>query len=453
MDLQEGRVVMFLIPAAPQGIPVAWEGHYYGRDAEDLVPLNLEELERIRSQATRVDWSAAVCDDATIDDLDPAALTKARDEYGKKFPLKENELQHWNDTTFLNKAKVTLNGKITNVALLLLGKEESRHLLLPYFAQITWVLKDEHDMEKDYTHFSIPLILTSDKVLKKIRNLNYRYLPDNTLFPIEITQYDPYVIREALHNCIAHQDYTLKERINLVESPDYLIFENGGSFLPETVERVIEQDAPQRYYRNKFLCDAMVNLNMIDTIGSGIKKMFLYQRNRFFPLPGYDLSKPDAVKVKIIGKVIDRNYTQLLMDDAAIPLKEVILLDRVQKKEPISDEEAKILKEEKLIEGRKPNYFVAARIAGATGGKASYIKNKAFDDEHYKRMISAFIEKYGSATRQEINDLLLSKLSDVLNEKQEISKIGNLLTAMRMDGLIENVGSFSKSKWVRIKRN
>lgn len=34
--------------------------------------------------------------------------------------------------------------------------------------------------------------------------------------------YDDYTIREALHNCIAHQDYTMQQRINFVENPTYL---------------------------------------------------------------------------------------------------------------------------------------------------------------------------------------------------------------------------------------
>jgi len=50
LTYQGKRVVMFQIPAAPQGIPIAYQGHYYGRDGESLVALNLQEIERIRSQ-------------------------------------------------------------------------------------------------------------------------------------------------------------------------------------------------------------------------------------------------------------------------------------------------------------------------------------------------------------------------------------------------------------------
>ena len=106
-----------------------------------------------------------------------------------------------------------------------------------------------------------------------------------------MTKYEPWVIREVLNNCIAHQDYELRGRISVVENPDDLIFTNLGSFIPESVEKVIEQDAPPERYRNPFLANAMVNLKMIDTLGGGIKKMFLLQRQRYFPMPDYDLAR------------------------------------------------------------------------------------------------------------------------------------------------------------------
>lgn len=120
----EGRVVMFQIPPAPRGIPVAWDGHYYGRDGDSLVPLNLNEIESIRRQAVQQDWSAGICEDATLDDLDPAAIKRVRDNFKKKYPSQANEVDFWDDNTLLNKTKVTIQGKITRAAIILLGRNE-----------------------------------------------------------------------------------------------------------------------------------------------------------------------------------------------------------------------------------------------------------------------------------------------------------------------------------------
>jgi len=314
---------------------------------------------------------------------------------------------------------------------------------------MSWILKDKDNIEQDYEHFGPPFILNTELVFSKIRNLKYRYMPDNSLFPIEVNQYDAYVIREALHNCIAHQDYKMCGRINIVEKPDELIFTNLGSFIPKSVEEVIKNDSPPEYYRNRFLAEAMVNLNMIDTIGSGIKRMFFTQKKRFFPLPDYDLSDPNKVQVRIIGKILDENYTRMLINHTELDLTTVMLLDKVQKKEKITQEEAKNLRKQRLIEGKYPNIYVAAQIAAITGDKTTYIKNRAFDKDYYKNLIIKFLEQYHSASRQDIDNLLLDKLSDTLNEVQKRKKINNLLFEMsKKDGTIVNTGSSKRPKWV-----
>ena len=448
LSIEENRVIMFQIPAAPQGIPIAWEGHYYGRDASSIGALNIHEIELIRSQLKMEDWSAQVCNDATLSDLDDQAIIKARTEYKVKNIKLADQVDFWDDKTFLDKAKITIGGKVTRTAIILLGKDESEHFITPSVVKITWILKDENNIEKDYEHFAPPLLLNVDAIYSKIRNLKYRYLTENTLFPTEITQYEPYVIREVLHNCIVHQDYALNSRINVVEKPEELIFTNVGNFIPKTIETVIEQDAPQEYYRNQFLANAMVNLNMIDTIGSGIKKMFLLQMQRYFPLPDYDLSQPDKVKVKITGKIIDENYTKLLIKNTQLDMKTVMYLDKVQKKEKLSENENKILKKQKLIEGRYPNVFVSSKVALATGEKATYIKNRAFDKNFYKQLIIDFIKQYSAASRKDIDELLMDKLPNILDENQKRKKISNLLTEMsKKDKSIKNGGSDHKPGW------
>lgn len=447
--LAEGRVLLFQIPAAPPGIPTAWEGHYYGRNGSSIVALNLQEIEQIRNQGVRKDWSAQICENATIEDLDPDAIQRARVEYKKKYPRIADEVDGWDNETFLNKAKVTIRGKITNAAIILLGKSECEHFIHPAVAKMSWILKDKDNIEQDYDHFGPPFILNSEVLFSKIRNLKYRYMPDNSLFPIEVNQYDAYVIREALHNCIAHQDYELHGRINIIEKADELIFSNLGEFIPESVEAVIKNDSPPEYYRNRFLAEAMVNLNMIDTIGSGIKRMFFTQKKRYFPLPDYDLSVPKKVQVRIIGKILDENYTRMLINHTELDLSTVILLDKVQKRDKIKPEEAKKLRAQRLVEGKYPNLYVAAKIAAITGDKTTYIKNRAFDKDYYKNLIVKFLEQYHSASRQDIDNLIMSKLSDTLDEAQKRKKINNLLFEMsKKDGTIVNTGSSKRPNWV-----
>ena len=286
--IEDKRVILFQIPSAPVGLPVSFDGHYYGRDGESINALNIEEIERIRKESIEEDWSIQVCSGATIDDLSEEAIQKARELYIKKNPKFADEIPTWDDRTFLNKAKLTIKGKITHTAIVLLGKSESEHFLSPAIAKISWILKDRDNIEKDYEHFSCPFLLSIDKVYNKIRNLKYRYMDGSSLFPEEVDSYDPFIIREALNNAIAHQDYRLGGKINVVEFEDRkLVFSNKGAFIPQNIENVLKSDSPEEQYRNRFLAQAMINLNLIDTIGSGIKKMFIAQKNKYFPLPEY----------------------------------------------------------------------------------------------------------------------------------------------------------------------
>lgn len=443
-------VVLFEIQAA-NSMPVRFrqEGFIrvgsYKKKLKDF-PEKERKLWHILSR-THEDWSAHVVESGVLVDLDPQAVQFARVQYQKKYPHQTAELSGWDDATFLNKAKVCIGGKLTHTALLLLGKEESTHFLSPAQARITWVLRDENNIEKDYQHFTAPLILASDQLLGKIRNLTVRHLPSGTLFPHEITQYDPWVLRETLHNCIAHQDYSAGGRINVVETPESLLFNNLGSFIPGTVEEMIRSDAPPEVYRNPFLAQAMVNLNMIDTIGSGIKRMFTLQRQRNFPMPDYELSDPNKVAVRLTGRVLDENYTRLLMSQTDLDLLDVIALDKVQKKRPLDDEAFRRLKQRKLIEGRRPNLFVSAKIANVTGDRAAYIKNRAFDKAHYKDMIVAYLQKFGEGTRSDLDGLLLEKLSDALDGQQKKRYITNLLQEMKKEGHIFPDGTTRWAKW------
>jgi ATP-dependent DNA helicase RecG len=453
LHLSEGRVLMFQIPPAIRGVPTPWKGHYYGREGESLAPLSLSKMEQIRGQVLREDWSAQICKGATINDLDQKAILKAREEYKVKYPQKIEEAEKWNDIQFLNKSKLTIHGRITNASIILLGKPESAALLSPAVARISWFLKDENKREKDYEHFDPPFLLNVDRVFSKVRNLKYRHMPSGTLFPLETTQYDHWVIREALHNCIAHQDYHLHGRINLVETPLMLILTNVGSFLPGSVETVIQQDAPPEVYRNLFLSTAMVNLNMIDTQGGGIRKMFETQMRRYFPLPDYDLSQPDRVVVRIQGEILDERYTRLLIERTDLDLWTVILLDKVQRGLRISREGNKALKKLKLVEGRYPNLFISSRLASATGEEVLHIRYKGFENKYYKDLIEALIREHGPVTREKINSLLMDKLPEVLTKKQKKTKIHNLLYELSTrKGKIENQGSRKHPQWT-IKGN
>jgi ATP-dependent DNA helicase RecG len=440
----QGRVVLFEIPAAPRGIPISWKTHYYARNGEALAGMSIAKQDEIRSQSLADDWSAIVCKDATVADLDPEALAKAREvfiqKHGDRIPAAT--VRSWDDGTFLNKARLTSNGKITRATLLLLGRPQSTVFFSPYVAEMSWKLEGP---ERAYEHFYPPFLLTTSLLFQQIRNLRLTFLPANQLIPVDVPKYDQRIVLEALHNCIAHQDYSRCERILVVERQGELMFQNAGNFFDGTPrEYVLNNRTPTRY-RNRFLAEAMVQLRMIDTMGFGIREiMFRGQANRYLPMPDYDSTGPEHVIMRLQGRFLDENYSRTLLTHADLPWPELLALDTIQKGLETDEELVASLRRQGLVEGRRPHVHVASHIAAATETEAEYLHHKAFDDAYYCDLIVEYLRKFGSAKRAKFNRLLEGKLSDLLSPTQKRMKIHNLLQRLLREGKIK-VDGYSKA--------
>jgi ATP-dependent DNA helicase RecG len=445
----QGRVLLFEIPPAPMGMPISWQGHYYARAGESLVPLGLDKLDAIRAQTALTDWSAQVVAGASLGDLDPDAIAQARRAFADKHAnrFRPEEIANWPLETLLDRARLTRKGQVTRAALLLLGRAESAHLLSPHPAQITWRLEGE---ERAYEHLGPPFLLATTQLYRKIRNIQLRVLPDGSLLPVELAKYDQNIILEALHNCIAHQDYDRHARVVVTEQADRLVFESEGSFYEGEPTDYLRGTVTPRRYRNPFLAQAMAELNMIDTMGYGIHRMFEGQARRFFPLPDYDLSEPGVVRLTVHGRVIDPAYTRMLIQNTTLALEDILALDRIQKRLDVDEASVRRLRRAGLVEGRRPNVHVSAAVAQATAAKADYILMRGQDDAFYEQLVLDLLSRFGSATRRDIDNLLLEKLGDRLDESQKRNKVALLLTRLRRARRIRNAGSRKAPRWVLV---
>lgn len=450
LKMDDKRIVAFQIPPAFRGIPTTWQGAAYAREDENLCPLPMDKVDLIRSQIG-FDWSKEIVPGASLQDLDDEAIAYARKLFIKKQNAEKRTselLERMGDAEILNKAGILINGQVTNTALILLGKQESMHYFDGFIPRITWTLYSGDEKPKAYEHFDMPLLLAVDKVYAKIRNEKYRYLPgQQSLFPDEVYQYEPDVLKEVLNNCIAHSNYQLRGKINVEEFEDRLVFINEGNFIPETIERTLEEGYKPPYYRNTFLCHAMVNLYMIDTNSMGIPMMYQIQRDKCFPLPSYDLTDINRVKVTLYGKILDRNYTELLHANGNLDLRKVFLLDLIQKKETISKADYLTLKKEKLVEGRYPHIYVSYNVANLVGHKEDYVLNRGLKNDVYRQMILNALETMGEATVLELRTVLVGTFPSHMDEKQQSRKVSNILQVMKKEGIVEVHGTAHGARW------
>ena len=406
----------------------AWQ-----RDGDSLVELRDDRRRAILAEPLAgQDWSAGVVAKASLADLDPAAMDKAREKYAAKHQRERwaKDIAQWTDAEFLDRAKITVHGQITRTALLLLGLPQSVGLLPHTGVEITWKVPDERIAK----HFSPPFVLSTTEVSSHIRNPDIKLFPATELLAVELPRYDTQVILEGLHNCLAHQDYERAGRVVVVETKGRLQLTSLGGFVDGRPEDYYTGARTPSVYRNPWLAQAMNNIGMIDKGGYGIRDMVLSQRKRYLPLPDYEGSSSSETVFNIYGQQIDENYSRSLMEHTDLPLEQVVWLDRVQKKHKIADEQARVLRSSGLIEGRRPRFFVSAVVAKATNTQNQYVLNKGFDDELCKRTMLKRLQ-LGSATGDELRQLVMHMFPAVLSAKEKETKVKNLRTALRLHGL------------------
>lgn len=426
------RIVVMIVPAA-LGQPTCFMGMPYIRIDSHVTSLApyLDWIREIYNSGH--DWTAVIVPGATLSDLDAEAITEARKGFKERYPKLAKDCDRWDDKTFLDKAKLTYDGKITRTTLLLVGKEESAHFL-EHISQLVWKLQTRTETAGEI--FTIPYVLSTSRLLNKVRNYRFKIYRDDKLIPAEVWKYDEEMVLEALHNCIAHQQFERNSRIVVTETENDLNFWSAGGFFDGSYEDYILGTKTPKRYRNPFLAQAMVNIKMIDTQGLGIHTLFQKQRERYLPMPEYDLSDPGAVTLTIPGSVLDMDYSLMLIKHTDLDLGTAILLDRVQKHKPISAEAVKMLRSKNLVEGRKNALIVAKSIAQATEQEVDYTRAKGFSDEFCMDLIEKAVNEHGSLSRPKIDELVSPYLPAVLDEKQRFGKIGNLLTKLKHSGKI-----------------
>jgi ATP-dependent DNA helicase RecG len=448
------RVVMFKIPAAVVAMPTAWKNHWYGREGESLGALSVEELDRIRRQVRR-DWSKNLIDGSSMKHLDVEAVRIARESYKERHNSEHisAEVDRMTDEEFLTKQKLIVEGKLTNSAMVLLGNSDFDYLM-DSPPRIMWRLYGSDNFVRDYKEFTIPFISVVDDVYAQIRNLKYRYMPNPmTLFPKETQKYDVSLIRELLNNAIAHSAWNMGMRIYMDEYEDQIIISNAGSFLPGQIEAVLKPSYTAPFYRNQLLAETMTSFNMIDTVQMGIQKVFRIQKERYFPMPDYDISDSQKVVVKVYGKLLDENYSRVLFSHPEFDLETAFLIDKVQKRISIDKEQLKLLRSLGVVEGRVPNIYISAQIAEIIDEKAQYIRNKGFDDDYYKQLIIEYLTQFGSGKKKDFMELLLGKLPEVLGKTQKENKVKNLLKSLKNSGVIKlDVGNPRTASWILSKK-
>jgi len=443
LQTDQGRVILFQIPPAPQNFPVPYQNHYYARNDEKLTGLSLEKIQRIRSQNQNYDWSAQICEGATVDDLDEEALEMARNGYLEKQKKLKNQSQIYivakidlkkEPKKFLKYAKMlTKEGELSNSCMLLLGKD--KNVVECDFAGEIGYVEKTFGVKEVYT---VPFQKAIIKVVNKISIKNIElpikllgeYTGNNKLLP----NYTPDLLREFVANCVAHQDYSKRSRIKVIETIHKsieLINEGASLYSKQELEKFqIGNDIPDKY-RNGALVNAMIEIGLMEAKGTGYNKLFQYNTKEvYLPLPKINWENTNQFEVKLYGAPLDKNFANILSQKTDLEPEVILVLDQVQKGFKMDKKIFNNLKRQGFVEGTPTKGILALNLEIMVSGVKAISKNnkrKEFDEEQCIKKIFSFIEACNKNSIQVKTSDIFDHIENDLTIREETEKKFNYL--------------------------
>jgi ATP-dependent DNA helicase RecG len=441
----DGRVVVISVPPRPIGTPIESRGAYWMRRGEDLVAMSAEVLGRIFAEG-QPDYSAQICPAATRADIDAAAVEKLRSLWMAS--SKNTQLASLDQAQLLEDTELTIDGKVTYAALILLGTQKglSRHL-----AQAETIFEyrssDGSISAQQRQEFRKGFLLYLDELWTLINLRNEVYQFQDGLFRRSVPAFNERAVREALLNALAHRDYRMGGSIFVRQYPKRLeIVSPGGFPLGITAENLLWRQAP----RNRRVAEVMARCDLVERSGQGADLMFSTCIKESKPLPDFSASDDYEVSLLLSGQVQDEQFLRFLERVGAETLAhfnsgDFLLLDAIHHQYPIPDRlrgQLPKLLELGIIErrARGGSYLLSERFYKLADSRGTYTRRKGLDKETNKALL------YKHIKRNKADGSPLRDLQEVLPASSE-RKIRYLLVEMKNEGLVHASGRTRASRW------
>ena len=299
------RVVLMQIPAAPAAMPIAWKGYWQGRRGESIVPLDIEKLEKIRSQSGLADWSAEVIQSATFADIDSHAVSILKKRYAKK--QNNDDFLTLSDEQVLRDLELITENGITNAAILLVGTDRAIHRYMPHATVILEYRENEADIEfKQRTEYKECFYLTIDKLWEYINIRNTGIPIHEGAYIYNIPAFNESVIREAICNAVAHRSYKMSsETVIKLYSNKITLINAGGFPLGVTKDNLLTVPSTPR---NRLLSDVLAKTGIVERSGQGVDKIYRNTLSEGKDTPDYSNSNAEFVELTISAVIRDKAF-------------------------------------------------------------------------------------------------------------------------------------------------
>lgn len=413
---KKGRVLVIDVPPRPAGTVFKFEDVPLMRVGEELKPMSDEVYLNI-IQENEPDFSQQICRDATLDDLDPDALSVLKEKYAKK---QNNPIfLTLSNRQILSDLQLITDEGVTNAAVILLGKEDFIKRVYPQASVMLEYRHSESQITFDNRiSYSQPFFIMIDRLWHDIDLRNGKFQIKEGPYIFDVPYFNEEVIRESINNAITHRDYTRHSETVIKQYPQKLIVTNAGGF-PHgvTIDNLLTVPSTPR---NRLLADVLSKTGIVERSGQGVDKIFYRTLSEGKEAPNY--SGSDAFNVELILSAIiqDKAFAlfiesvqQNLAEDNKLSVFEIVVLDKIRRNEKTTALDKAVIKQlmdRNLIEKRgKTNgihYILCRSYYEFTGNTAEYSKKSDWNTSQVTSIIIPFLTKYNKAKMGDFVKLL-----------------------------------------------
>lgn len=413
---KKGRVLVIDVPPRPAGTVFKFEDVPLMRVGEELKPMS-DEVYLSIIQENEPDFSQQICRDATLDDLDPDALSVLKEKYARK---QNNPIfLTLSNRQILSDLQLITDEGITNAAVILLGKEDFIKRVYPQASVMLEYRHSESQITFDNRiSYSQPFFIMIDRLWHDIDLRNGKFQIKEGPYIFDVPYFNEEVIRESINNAITHRDYTRHSETVIKQYPQKLIVTNAGGF-PHgvTIDNLLTVPSTPR---NRLLADVLSKTGIVERSGQGVDKIFYRTLSEGKEAPDY--SGSDAFNVELILSAIiqDKAFAlfiesvqQNLAEDNKLSVFEIVVLDKIRRNEKTTALDKAVIKQlmdRNLIEKRgKTNgihYILCRSYYEFTGNTAEYSKKSDWNTSQVTSIIIPFLTKYNKAKMGDFVKLL-----------------------------------------------
>lgn len=443
----DGRVLVFSVPSRPIAVPIEYNGAYWMRGGESLVPMTSDQLKRIFEEA-QPDFSAQVCATATLADLEPAAIAEFRRRWAAK--ARRDEIAGFSDQRLLQDAELLVDDGVTYAALVLLASHRALGRHLAQSELIFEYRNDEASISSQLRHdFRRAFFLIFEDLWTLIDARNDRYSYQEGLFRYDLPAFNEEAVREALLNAVSHRDYRLPGSIFVKQFPARLEVSSPGGFPPGvTAENIVFKQSP----RNRRIAEALARCGLVERSGQGADRMFGAAIREGKLPPDFNGTDAYQVTVSLHGKVQDCSFLMFLErltqeQGVTLHIDDLLVLDAVHRQRLIApnltsriDPLVDLGAIERVGRGRGVRYLLSGRFYRTLGRQGIYTRKRGLDRDTNKALLLKHIE------RRRTEGCPLSELQDVLPSLSR-AQVQTLLREMKKDGIAHPMGQTRAGRW------